>query len=331
MKFIVTGGAGFVGSSIIKRLNSMGHNDILLIDKINKPEKVLNIRDLKFKTFCDYENENLELYLEDFKYYDYPRRTETVLFHQGACSDTMENDSRLIIKNNYTSTLWWLSYCNSNKVRMIYASSAAVYGHSKAKSPMKIEDERPANVYGLSKKMIDDKVKSVMSSATTQLVGLRYFNVYGPGEFHKKQMASTALQFFDSVMKKNSIALFQNSDAYFRDFIHVEDVVDVNMFFLQNKHLSGIFNCGTGVTTSFDDIAKIVSSYFITKQITKNVEFEVIEMPEKLKKVYQQFTQADISGLRQAGFKKDFTNVHDGTMNYLSYLTGLIESNDYFY
>lgn len=331
MKFIVTGGAGFIGSSIIKRLNLMGYDEICLIDKINKPEKVFNIRDLKFKTFVDYEDEDLELYLDDFLNSNYFDKQDVVLFHQGACSDTLQNNNELLIKNNYSSTMRWLNYCIPRKIRVIYASSAAVYGHSKAKNPMKIEDERPANVYGLSKKMIDDKARSLMSSTQTQLVGLRYFNVYGPGEFHKKEMASTVLQFFHSVMNKNSISLFQNSGTYFRDFIHVEDVVDVNMFFLKNKHLSGVFNCGTGVVTSFEDITRIVSSYFITKGISKNIEFKTIEMSEKLKKAYQQFTQADISGLRSAGFKKDFINVHDGITNYLTYLTSLVANNDYFY
>jgi len=312
---VVTGAAGFIGSNIIKGLNLQGRRDIIAVDNLTDGVKFTNLVDCEILDYLD-QDAFLSLIKNN---YQFTEKVEAI-FHEGACSTTTEWNGRYMLENNYEYSKALLHYCLDNRCALIYASSAAVYGldiHFKEQPAY----EKPLNVYGYSKLLFDQYVRRFMPKASSQIVGLRYFNVYGPREAHKGTMASVAWHFNNQIKEQGKVKLFAGYDGYEageqrRDFIFVQDVVNVNLWFLQHQEQSGIFNVGTGRSQSFNDVAKAVIQWH-----TKG-EIEYIPFPEHLRNRYQSFTQADISLLRKAGYTADFANVEQGVHSYLDWLNG---------
>lgn len=303
---VVTGGAGFIGSNIVKGLNDMGEDNIIIVDSLDNPAKHLNLNKLKYNDFID-KRDFLSVLRED-------RFFIKVFFHEGACSNTMETDGRYMMQNNYEYSKELLHYSMERGARFIYASSASVYGNGDEGFAEKPECEYPLNVYAFSKFSFDNYFRNI-KNAGTQVAGLRYFNVYGPQENHKGKMASVAFHFFNQHKEGAKVRLFEGSEEFRRDFIHVNDVVAVNMFLYENPGVSGIFNCGTGKARSFADIAEVFKARY-----GKNFESEIIPFPEQLKGKYQKYTQADLTNLRKAGYAAEFLSLEQGVGAYLDVL-----------
>jgi ADP-L-glycero-D-manno-heptose 6-epimerase len=311
--FIVTGGAGFIGSNLVKALVERGHDNIVIVDDLEDGHKFVNISDLPIADYID-KDDFLERLIEDT---GFAREVEAI-FHQGACSATTEWDGHYMMKNNYEYSQVLLHHCLERATPYIYASSAAVYGGSEKF----IEDpayENPLNVYGYSKLQFDRYVRRIAARPSSQVVGLRYFNVYGPREQHKGSMASTAFHFSNQVQEGGEARLFEGSGGYGdgeqrRDFIYVEDVCDVNLWFLDHPQVSGIYNCGTGRAQTFNDVANAVVAYH------GKGEIRYIPFPDHLKGAYQSFTQADLSQLRACGCDVEFRPVEEGVPAYLEQL-----------
>jgi len=314
---IVTGGAGFIGSNLVKALNDKGLSDVLVVDDLTDGTKFRNLLDCQVIDYLDID-EFLQMVKQEK---DFTEKVEAI-FHQGACSTTTEWDGRYMMENNYTYSKELLHYCLNLKIPFIYASSAAVYGTGENFKEVK-ENESPVNVYGYSKYLFDEYVRrTVLNSenkvSESQVVGLRYFNVYGPREQHKGSMASVAWHLNQQIQANGKVKLFEGSGGYAngdqrRDFIHVDDVVKVNLWMLENA-ACGIVNVGTGASRSFNDVAKAIVSWH------GKGEVEYIEFPEHLKGSYQSYTEADINSLRQMGYKNDFLSVEDGVKQYLDVL-----------
>lgn len=311
---IVTGGAGFIGSNIVKALNAAEIADILVVDDLTDGKKFNNIVDCDIVDYLDYEN-FLGLVAHD----SYHQPIEAIL-HQGACSDTTEWDGRYMMCNNYEYSKMLLHYCAAKKIQFIYASSAAIYGAGKVFQEDR-QCERPLNVYGYSKFLFDEHVRKFLPVAKNQVVGLRYFNVYGQREFHKQKMASVIFHFNQQLKETGVVKLFEGFDGYAdgeqqRDFIYVDDVAAVNLWFLQNKKHSGIFNLGTGCAQSFNAVARAVIDWHGKGKI------EYIAFPDELKNSYQSYTQADISKLRDVGCDIEFKSIEQGVKQYLDIIEG---------
>ena len=314
---IVTGGAGFIGSNLVKALNDKGLSDVLVVDDLTDGTKFRNLLDCQVIDYLDID-EFLQMVKQEK---DFTEKVEAI-FHQGACSTTTEWDGRYMMENNYTYSKELLHYCLNLKIPFIYASSAAVYGTGENFKEVK-KNESPVNVYGYSKYLFDEYVRrTVLNSENkmpeSQVVGLRYFNVYGPREQHKGSMASVAWHLNQQIQANGKVKLFEGSGGYAngdqrRDFIHVDDVVKVNLWMLENA-ACGIVNVGTGASRSFNDVAKAIVSWH------GKGEVEYIEFPEHLKGSYQSYTEADINSLRQMGYKNDFLSVEDGVKQYLDVL-----------
>ena len=308
----VTGGAGFIGSNLIKGLNARGHDAILVVDD-PAGNAGASLSGCGISDCVDKDDFRARLRRED------PALRElTAIFHEGACTDTLERDERFMLENNYRYSVDLLEYCQARGLPFIYASSAAVYGTGTefVESP---RCEHPINVYGLSKKLFDDHVREVMPASASQIVGLRYFNVYGPGEQHKGAMASVACHFNLQARNNGRVKLFKGSGGYGdgeqrRDFVFVDDVVSVNLWFLSRPHQSGIFNVGTGQSRSFNDVARAIIAWHGTGVI------EYVEFPKELSTAYQSFTQADMGALRRAGYTAGFVPLEDGVRRYLDWL-----------
>ncbi len=323
---VVTGAAGFVGSNIVRGLNRRGHTNILAVDDLTDGDKFVNLVGGQIADYMhkdDFRRGVLEGFLPGVR----------TIFHQGACSDTTERDGRFMMDNNYRVTLELFEYCQSRKIPFIYASSAAVYGAG----PVYVEDlanERPLNVYGYSKFLFDQVLRARMSSLTAQVVGLRYFNVYGPQEQHKGRMASVAFHNMNQFLAEGHVRLFGGWDGYadggqMRDFISVDDVVDVNLHFLDHPKVSGIFNCGTGRAQPFNDVASAVVNAMrgiqgkpplSLEDLVKQGMLRYVEFPEDLKGRYQSYTQADVTALRKAGFTAPMRDVQTGVTEYVQAL-----------
>lgn len=323
---IVTGAAGFIGSNIVRGLNRRGITNILAVDDLTDGDKFVNLVGAQI---ADY------MHKDDFRrrVLDGSLTGIRAVFHQGACSDTTERDGHFMMDNNYRVTLELFEYSQSNNVSLIYASSAAVYGAG----PVYIEDlenERPLNVYGYSKFLFDQVVRARSASLTAQVVGLRYFNVYGPQEQHKGRMASVAFHNMNQFLAEGYVRLFGGWDGYadggqMRDFISVHDVVDVNLHFLDHPETSGIFNCGTGRAQPFNDVAAAVVNAMRSTQgktalslddLVKQGLLRYDNFPDDLKGRYQSYTQADVSALRQAGFTAAMRDVESGVSEYVHQL-----------
>jgi len=308
---IVTGGAGFIGSRLIKGLNDQGFEDILVVDDLTDGKKFSN---LVGKNIVDYMDKDDFMDLLDEADEDWIDDIE-VIFHLGACSTTTEWNGKFMMENNYEYSKCVLQFAIAYQVPFVYASSAAVYGAGTTfkESP---EFEAPLNVYGYSKYQFDQYVRKILPHVESQVVGLRYFNVYGPGEFHKGSMASVAYHLNNQMQEHGHVKLFEGCDGYGngeqqRDFVYVDDVVAVNLWFAKNQDKSGIFNVGTGKAQTFNDVANAVVNWHGKGSI------EYIPFPEHLKGHYQSFTEADLSALQAVGFDGAFKTVEEGVKAYL--------------
>lgn len=304
---IVTGGAGLIGSNIIKALNDKGHTDILVVDNLKDGTKFANLADLNIADYMDKEDFLISI-LADEDFGD----VEAV-FHEGACSSTTEWDGKYMMDNNYQYSKELLHWCLEHQVPFLYASSAATYGGRNADFIEERQYEEPLNVYGYSKMQFDHYVRNILPEAQSQVCGFRYFNVYGPREGHKGSMASVAFHLNTQLSNGENPKLFAGSESFKRDFIYVEDVAAVNLWFWENA-VSGIFNCGTGRAESFQEVADAALKYH------QKGEIEYIPFPEKLKGRYQAFTLADLTKLRAAGYDKPFKTVAEGVADYMAWL-----------
>jgi ADP-L-glycero-D-manno-heptose 6-epimerase len=327
MIHIVTGAAGFIGANIVKALNAQGITRIVAVDDLTQGDRFRNLVDCAIEDYLDKDEFLAALERGAFN------GAATALLHQGACSDTTESNGRYMMQNNYRYSRRLLDFCLAQKVQFIYASSAAVYGDLQGfrESP---ECEHPLNVYGYSKCLFDQFVRREQTRFQSQVVGLRYFNVYGPREQHKGRMASVAFHFFNQFRANGKVRLFEGSDGYAngeqrRDFVSVEDVVKVNLHFLNNHLKSGIYNCGTGVAQSFNDVA--VAAINVSRKgrgesaltlvaMQSHGLIEYIPFPQDLKGKYQSYTQADLTALRAYGYAEPFLTVEQGVTRYCELL-----------
>jgi len=328
--FIVTGGAGFIGSNIVKSLNNRGIDDILVVDNLENTEKIKNLSDLKIVN-----------YMDKAEFFDFMLSAKTIgkvdaVFHEGACSDTMATDGKYVLQNNFTYSKMLLDFCQRHNAQFIYASSASVYGAGTTfvESP---KYESALNAYAWSKLLFDCYIRN-LDNITVQCCGLRYFNVYGPRELHKGRMASVAWHFRNQLKEFGSVKLFCGTDGYangqqLRDFVYVDDVVNVNMFLLDNPQINGIFNVGTGRCQSFNDVALAGINYNRRKSGESSVTLEdavsadqisYIPMPVALEGKYQSYTRADLENLRNTGYDREFDNVDQGVDKYMA----ILDQND---
>jgi len=332
MKYIVTGAAGFIGANLVQALNLRGEKDIVAVDDLKDASKYRNLADLEISDYFDKSE-----FLQALKNKSLGKIA--AIFHEGACSDTMESDGHYMMANNYRYTLDLLDICTEQGIPLIYASSAATYGGSTTFIE-KREFEKPLNIYGYSKFLFDQIVrKRLLSKALkSQVIGLRYFNVYGPRESHKGRMASVAFHHFHQYKDSGSVQLFGGYDGYAageqkRDFVYIEDVVKVNLYFLDNPQHSGIFNLGTGRAQPFNDVAisvinrldqiKQVNSFKeqTIQELLKSKKLQYINFPEALMGKYQSFTQASLENLRQVGYAETFHTVEEGVSKYVTWLS----------
>ena len=310
---IVTGGAGFIGSNIVKGLNDRGREDILVVDDLKDGTKFLNLVDCEILDYLGKDD-----FIDRIKTGTGFGEPVDAIFHEGACSATTEWDGHYMMNNNYEYSKSLLHYCLENRAAYLYASSASVYGGGSIFSESR-DHESPLNVYGYSKFLFDQYVRRILPTASCQIAGLRYFNVYGPREQHKGSMASVAYHLSQQLDAGENPRLFDGCDGYgngeqSRDFIYIGDVVDVNLWFLDNPDKSGIVNLGTGRSQSFKDVATAVIGWY------GRGEIEYIPFPDHLRGRYQSFTQADISLLRELGYDKPFRSVEEGVPLYMEWL-----------
>jgi len=332
-RVVVTGAAGFIGSNIVKGLNARGIDDIIVVDDLSQGDKFRNIADLRIADYVD---------LDDF----YPNFEEgyygkvEAVFHEGACSDTMEQDGKYMMDNNYTLSCELFQACQQQGTRLLYASSAATYGGSETfrEEPA---FEGPLNVYGYSKLLFDQRMRRELGvkfeKAKLQVAGFRYFNVYGPREQHKGRMASVAYHQFHQFRNEGKVKLFGEYGGYargeqMRDFVFVDDVVAVNLWFFDHPEKSGIFNLGSGRAQPFNDVAVAVVNTLRSLQgeaalplaeIAARGLIEYIPFPDALRGKYQCYTQADLGALRAAGCAHEFHSVQDGVSQYVRELARL--------
>ncbi len=323
--YIVTGGAGFIGANIVKALNERGVRDVLVVDNLEKADKFKNLTDCEVADYLDKR--------EFIAWLSRGRRKFKAIFHEGACSDTMEHNGAYMMSNNYEYSKQLLHVCQERRIPFLYASSAAVYGAGKVFREER-DHESPLNVYGYSKFLFDQYVRRLWSKRTAQIAGFRYFNVYGDRESHKGRMASVAFHHFNQYLEHGKVKLFEGCDGYGdgeqkRDFISVEDAVAVNLFFLDNPKKGGIFNVGTGRAQPFNDVAvATVNSLrqaegkpaLTVEDMRREKILEYTAFPEALRGKYQSFTQADVTALRRVGYKKPFLTVEQGVARYVQKL-----------
>jgi ADP-L-glycero-D-manno-heptose 6-epimerase len=321
MYYVVTGAAGFIGSRLVEALNRAGVTDIVAVDNLQRADKVRNLARLEIADFLD-KGEFLRR-LDSFD-----GAVEAVL-HQGACSDTMESDGRYMMENNYRYSKTLLDWCQEGEVPLLYASSASVYG---AGPDFREERscERPLNVYGYSKFLFDQLVRRALPGKSAQIAGFRYFNVYGPNEAHKGRMASVAFHAYQQLLSAGRVQLFEGSAGYGngeqrRDFVYVDDVVDLNLWFVEHREVSGIFNCGTGRAQTFNQLAAatinaVQGTDLSSRELAQRGQIEYVAFPEGLKEKYQSFTEADLTRLRAAGYRGEFRSVEQGVGAYMGEL-----------
>ncbi|AWB34037.1 ADP-glyceromanno-heptose 6-epimerase [Orrella marina] len=322
---IVTGAAGFIGSNLVRGLNARGYRNILAVDDLTDGDKFVNLVGCQVADYL-HKDEFRRLVTENAL-----SKVEAV-FHQGACSDTTERNGQYMMDNNYRVTRELFEWAQSRRVPFIYASSAAVYGAG----PNYVEalaNEKPLNVYGYSKFLFDQVVRGRSDRLAAQAVGLRYFNVYGPHEQHKGRMASVAFHNMNQFLTSGSVRLFAGWDGYddggqMRDFISVDDVVSVNLHFLEHPEINGIFNCGTGRAQPFNDVASSVVNTLRELRGQEKLSLgdlvnegliQYVPFPDDLKGRYQSYTQADMSALRASGYTAEFKSVQSGVADYIRY------------
>lgn len=310
---VVTGGAGFIGSALVWKLNQLGEEEILIVDELGVDEKWKNLTGLKFIDIY-HPTEFIELILGDAV----PFEIEAIL-HMGACSSTTEKDADFLVRNNYHYTQDLAKYSLTHRVRFIYASSAATYGDGSngyKDNEKELNSLRPLNMYGYSKHLVD--LWLYRMGMNEEVVGLKFFNVFGPNEYHKDDMRSVIHKSFGQINETGSAKLFKSyNDDYkdgeqMRDFIYVKDTVDMTLHFLDNRETNGLFNVGTGKARTWVDL---VSAVFNAMDKPVNIEF--IDMPDHLKEKYQYFTQADISKIRNAGYTNPISTLEDSVKDYV--------------
>ncbi|MEA3411364.1 MAG: ADP-glyceromanno-heptose 6-epimerase [Pseudomonadota bacterium] len=309
---VVTGGAGFIGSNLVKGFNDSGVNDILVVDDLEDGTKFRNLADCDIADYRDKDR-----WIGEVRSAGLPQDVSAVI-HLGACSTTTEWDGRYMMENNYEYSRTLLHATMDAGASYIYASSASVYGMGPVfrEAP---ENERPLNVYAYSKFQFDNYVRRYIESARNQIVGLRYFNVYGPREQHKGGMASVAFHLNNQLKEGDTVRLFEGSDGYGngeqrRDFVYAGDTVAVKLWLLDHPDVSGIFNLGTGRAQPFNDVANAVVNWH------GRGEIRYIPFPDHLKGRYQSFTEADMDALREAGYRGEFQSVEQGVARYMQWL-----------
>lgn len=311
---IVTGGAGFIGSNLIKGLNEQGFDEILLVDNLTNCVKFKNLVNIKFADYIDKID-----FINEIKLGHFDHLNVEAIFHLGACSNTMETDGKYMMKNNYEYSKELMNFAIKKNIQFIYASSASVYGNGKNGFKEETECEGPINMYAFSKFNFDNYVRRRIENCNNQIVGLRFYNVFGPNECHKGKMASVMYHFYYQLKEKNEVRLFEGIDGIKdgeqkRDFVYVKDVVKVMLFFMNNKNKSGIFNCATGNAHTYNEVA----NNLIKLNGSGNIKY--IKFPQELAGKYQTYTQADLSKLRNIGYKSDFTSLADAIKEYYEYI-----------
>jgi len=316
---IVTGGTGFIGSNLVAALEEEGHEDIVVCDTFGEGDKWRNIAKRELKDIVHPDRL--------FDYLDTHKDEVEVIFHMGAISSTTEKDVDLIVETNVVLSRRLWKWCGKNQKRFIYASSAATYGDGNQgfedyQSPTELEQLQPLNAYGWSKHVFDRRVSRVLETKNEpippQWAGLKFFNVYGPNEYHKDDQMSVICKLYPQVMAGATAKLFKShhpdykDGGQLRDFVYVKDCVAVMMFLLKQPKVCGLYNVGTGEARSFKDLAEATF-----KAAGKEPKINYIDMPEQLRDKYQYFTQADMAKLRQAGFNADFTSLEDGVADYV--------------
>ena len=329
MYTIVTGAAGFIGANLVAALNRRGVDNIIAVDNLSSADKFVNLVDCEISDYMDKRQ-----FIEAIEAGQFDGAVDAVL-HQGACSDTMETDGRYMMDNNYRYSCTLLDYCVDQEVVLLYASSASVYGGGDVFCERR-EFEAPLNVYGYSKFLFDQIVRRRLPEFASQVVGLRYFNVYGRREQHKGRMASVAYHFFNQYQRDGKVKLFEGCAGYGngeqrRDFVAITDVVKVNMFLLDHPDVSGIFNLGTGRAQPFNDVAVAAvnacraargEAPLSLAEMRAQGIVEYIAFPPALQGKYQSYTQADLADLRRCGYSDAFATVEQGVAAYVGELLG---------
>jgi ADP-L-glycero-D-manno-heptose 6-epimerase len=328
LKVVVTGAAGMIGSNLVHGLNAIGIDDVIAVDDLTDGPKYRNLLGAKLSDYFDKSEFYGRFAKGEFGKVD-------AVLHEGACSDTMEHNGRFMLDTNYRCSKDLLDACQAQGTRLLYASSAATYGGS-ASFREEPQFEQPLNVYGYSKLLFDNVVRRMLPQATTQVAGFRYFNVYGPREQHKGRMASVAFHHFNQFQETGKVKLFGDYGGYgpgeqSRDFVFVDDVVAVNLWFLQHPDKSGIFNLGTGRAQPFNDVAVATvntaralkgEAALSLSQLVSQGLVEYIDFPQALVGKYQSFTQADLTRLRATGCNHVFADVAGGVDRYVRWLAG---------
>lgn len=310
---VVTGGAGFIGSAMVWKLNAIGRKDILIVDELGTSEKWKNLVPLYYSDYLD-KNDFLELIMQD----DFDDDIQAII-HMGANSSTTEKDAAHLMENNYRYTKHLAEYCLDNDIRFVYASSAATYGDGSKGFKDKDEDclkLRPLNMYGYSKNLFDQWAYN--TGAIKEIAGIKFFNVYGPNEYHKGDMRSVVVKAYEQILETGKVNLFKSDRENYadgeqmRDFVYVKDAVEAIFFLLKNKDVNGLYNVGSGKARTWN---ALVTAIYSALEKVPNIEY--IDMPEHLKSKYQYFTEANLTKLKNAGYSNEMHTLEDGVLDYV--------------